>query len=216
MPRLVRDDVHISLCSIEVGKNEGRFIIQNAGAIPSSLLSLGRKQVHQLIFQHIIKEFSGFRRAPLIEFLTGCHDILRFPHRLRISAAELDGIVRIAHRVGFPKALCLSLVHLRRHRNHIFDNSFPELFHIRLVIAVPVHAVITKLHKVVVAQLLSHLIAQVHHLIIDFIQLVLIVFVPLPLRLPGGKTSLIIFVVFKQCHLGKRVLLPFKRNLRTG
>ena len=90
------DDFNIMLGIVEVCKNKGCLIIHNGGTIAASLLSFCGKKVHQLVFNHVIKEFGGFRRKPVIELLSCFHDFIRVSCRLRISGAELDCRIGIA------------------------------------------------------------------------------------------------------------------------
>ena len=96
MPCLMGDDFNIMLSIIEVCKNKGCLIIHNGGTIAASLLSLRGKKVHQFILNHMIKEFGGFRGKPVIELLSGFHNLIRISRGLRISGTELDGRIGIA------------------------------------------------------------------------------------------------------------------------
>ena len=96
MPRFVGNHFDIMLCAVKVGKDKRRLIIHNRSTVTASLLSLRGKKVHQFILNHMIKEFGGFRGKPVIELLSGFHNLIRISRGLRISGTELDGRIGIA------------------------------------------------------------------------------------------------------------------------
>ena len=213
MARFMGHHFHVMLGSVEIGKDKRHAVVHNAGAVSAAFLALGGKHVHQLSFQHHPEERAGFRRKLVIELFAGCQDIVRGPLGPRIAGAEFQRIVSVAHGVFLAQALCVRPVDAVRHGHQVSPHSRPELFHILFGIAVASHAVIAQLGEAFIAHLPAHAVPQLRQLVIDFIQLVLVILVPLSLSLPGSQPPLIVRVGLEGRHLGNGIYPALKGNL---
>jgi hypothetical protein len=59
---LVGDHLNISLCAVEIGKDEGNPIIPQAGAIAATRLTFGRENIQKLVIQHHTEKLAGLGR----------------------------------------------------------------------------------------------------------------------------------------------------------
>ena len=211
--RFMGHHFHVMLGSVEVGKDKRYAVIHDAGAVSAAFLSFGGKHVHQLSFQHHAEEFAGFRGQLVIELFAGCQDIIRRPLGPRIAGAEFQRVVSIAHGVFLAQALCVRPVNAFCHRYQIGPHGRPELLHVFFGIAVAAHAVVAQLGKAFIAHLPAHAVPQLRQFIVDLIQLVLVILVPLSFSLPGRQPPLIVRVSLEGRHLGNGIDPAFKRNL---
>ncbi len=201
MSCLVGHHLHVMLRSVEVCEDKRHLVIGNAGAEAAACLAFRRKNIQQLPVQHHAEELAGLRTQFVIELPALRQNIVRRPYRSRIAGTECQCVICKAHRVFLTKTLRLLLIDLRRHRHQIFHHGRTELLHVFLRIAVAHHPVVTKLHITIVAQLASHLIPQMHKLVIQTVKIRLMILVPLSLRLPCGQTACVIRIGLKRRDL---------------
>ena len=166
------------------------------------------------MIQHGIKESAGIWRQFIIEFLTLRQNVFRLSARLRITRTELKRRIRKAQRILPSNAFRLFPADFIRYRHKIFNNRLTEAPNIFFAIAISLHSIITEFRISVIPQLSFDLVTHMHKLIIQIIQFFLIILVPLSFRFPCCKTSVIVRIIFKRCHLRKCVNIPLKRNLR--
>ena len=88
--RLVGHHLHIVLRAVEIGEDEGNFIIGQAGAVAAALLPLGGEEVHELVFPHGAEELAGLGRELDIEFSALGQDIIGRTDGAGIATAELQ------------------------------------------------------------------------------------------------------------------------------
>ena len=143
-------------------------------------------------------------------------DILRRAGGARIARTELQRVVRKAHRVCLPQALCLPLIDFGRDRNEEFDDRGAEFFNILFCVAVSHHAVVAKLRIPVVSELSAHRVAQMHKLVVDLVQTLLVLLVEARFGLPRGKTARIVRVDLERRHLRNGVFVSLEGDLRRG
>ena len=178
------DHLHIVLRAVEVGEDEGHFIVAQAGAVSAGALTLGAQHVQQLVVQHGAEELLCLRRQLAVELHALGQDVVRRTHRPWVAGAELQRRVREAQRIALTQPLRLLAVDLLRHRHKVLPHGGAELLHVVLGVAVALHAVIAQGGVALVAQLSAHGVTQVHQLVVQGIQLLRVLHRPLGVRLP--------------------------------
>ena len=216
MARLMRHDLNVVLRAVEVGEDKGNMIVAEARAVAAGPLAGGGEHIEKLIIQHGVEEFAGFRRKRLVEPLALRENVVRGAAGLRVAAAEGEGVVGKGHGIGLAEAFGLRLIDGGRDGYDVFDDGGAELLHVLLRVAVAAHAVIAELGIAVVAQLAAHRVAQLHELVIDFIQLRLVRLVPAALGLPRGQTPRIVRVILERRQLRNGVGSALKLDLCAG
>ena len=114
----------------------------------------------------MIKEFGGLRGKPIVKLLTRRNNLIRRSRRLRISGAELHCRIRKTQGIRLPESLRLLFINLCRKRNKVFLYRLTEFLYILFVVAVSLHTVVSKLRKILVSKLLSHLGTKRYQLIV--------------------------------------------------
>ena len=216
MAGLVRHDLDVMLRAVEVGEDKRHMVVAQRRAVAARALAGGRKDVQQLVIQHEVEELAGLRRQGFVEPLALRENFIRRAARLRVAAAEHEGVVGEVHGIGLAEAGGLLFINRGCHRHDIFDDGRAELLHVFLRIAVAAHAVIAQLRIAAVAQLAAHRIAQMHELVIDLVQLRLVRLVPAAFRLPRGKSARVVRAVFERGQLRDGVGAALKFDLRAG
>ena len=72
----------------------------------------------------------------MIELPAGGEDVVRPAAGLRVAAAEGEGVVRIAHRIGLAEALGLAAEDLVGEGDYVLDDGGAEALHVLLAVAV--------------------------------------------------------------------------------
>ncbi len=213
---LVGNHLHVTLGAVEVGEDEGRLVIGDAGAVAAGLLALGGQDVQQLAIQHVAEELAGLRGQLVVELPALGQDVVSRAHRTGVAAAELQRRVGEAQGIRLAQEPGLLLVDILGHGHQVLLHGLAELLHVLLGVAVAAHAVVTQGGVALVAQLSAHLIAQVDQLIVEIVQLRLVVLVPPALGLPGGQAAPVVAVGLEGGQLGQGVDLALKGDLSGG
>ena len=213
MAGLMGDHLHIMLGAVEVGEDEGNLIVRDAGAVAAGALALGGEDVQQLPVQHGTEELPRLRGELAVELHALGQDLIRAACGAGIAGAELQGVVGKAHGIGLAKTLRLAAVDAVRHRDQILHDGGAELLHVFLPVAVAAHAVVAERGVALVAQLPSHLVPELHQLVIEAVQRRLVVLVPPALGLPGGETAGIVRIGLEGAQLGEGVDPALKGDL---
>ena len=212
----VRHDLNVVLRAVEVGEDEGNFIVHDARAVAACLLALGGEHVEQLIVEHGLEEFLRLGGELAVELHALGEDLIRRADGAGVAGAELERVVGKAHGIALAEALGLLAVDLVGHGHEILHDCRAELFNVFLRVAVAAHTVVAERGVALVAELTAHRVAQLHELIVELVELCLIVLVPLALGLPCGKTLFIVRAGLERGELGERVDLALKGDLRRG
>ena len=192
-----------------------RVPLKLAKAVAAALFALGGQHVHQLIVEHHAEEFARFGRQRVVKRLAGVQRVLRSAGRLCFAGAEHHGVVGKAHGIRLAESFRFVAENPVGQRYQIGAHGFAELFYVVLVIAVAAHAVVAQRDIAAVAELFAHRIAQMYELVIQFVKLRLVVFVPLAFSLPRGKASFVVGILFERTDLRDGIALALKRNLRA-
>ena len=202
--------------AVEVRKNERDVVIKDARAVAAAHLALGGEHIQELALEHHAEEPAGLGAERVVKALARLENVVRAALRAGVAGAEHQRVVGKAHRIFLAETLGLLAVDAVRDRDKIFDDAGTEAFHIFFRIAVALHAVVAELRVAAVAELLAHLIAQVHQLVIDAVELRLVFLVPGALRFPRGQTHGVIEIGLLRLQLADRVHAALKRDLRRG
>ena len=216
MAGLMCDHLHIVLRTVEVGKDEGHFIVAQAGAVAAGALALGAQHVQQLVVQHGAEELLRLRRQLTVELHALSQDVVRRAHGPGVAGAELQRRICEAQGIALAQPLRLLAVDLLRHRHEVLPHGGAELLHVVLGVAVALHAVVAQGGVAIVAQLSAHGITQMHQLVVQGVQLLRVLHGPLGVRLPRRQAAVVIRVGLHGLQLGQGVGLPLEGDLRRG
>ncbi len=216
MAGLMGDHLHIVLRAVEVGKDEGHFIVAQTGAVAAGPLALGAQHVQQLVVQHGAEELLRLRRQFAVELHALGQDVVRRAHRPGIAGAELQRRVREAQGIALAQPLRLLAVDLLRHRHEVLPHGGAELLHVVLGVAVALHAVVAQGGVALVAQLSAHGVTQVHQLVVQGVQLLRVLHGPLGVRFPRRQTALVVQIGLHRLQLGQGIGFSLEGYLRRG
>ena len=212
----MRHDLHVAAGAVEVGEDEGDVVLRKAGAVAAAGLALAGEDIEQLVVVHHVDELGGLAAQLVIELPAGGEDVVRPAAGLRVAAAEGEGVVRIAHRIGLAEALGLAAEDLVGEGDYVLDDGGAEALHVLLAVAVAAHAVVAERDVVLVPELFAHRVAQLDELVVYRIELIRVLHVPLALGLPGGGAALVVRVLLEAGELAHRVGLALKGDLSAG
>ena len=113
MTALMRDNIHISAGSIEIGKYEGSMEIRHISHIAAHFFIGSGKHLQKMVIQHKIEKFSGLLRKLPVHFLTCQKGVLVTSDGFRTSLREADAFITEiqfvksqAYPAVLPELLC--------------------------------------------------------------------------------------------------------------
>ena len=216
MSGLVGNDLHVVGSAVEIGEDEGQSGAVDAGAVAAHGLAGLAADVHHLPGHHGVPEFPGLGTKLGVEFRTGGQDPVGVPHGTGVAAPEGQVLVGIAQGELIAHPLGLLHINALAQGDHMGLHGNPELLHILLGVAVALHPVVAQRGVAVVAQLAAHAVPEGHQLVIDGIQLLASLPVPLALGLPGRPANIVVGAELPGFHLGDGAHLPLKGDLGRG
>ena len=216
MARLVRDDFHVVLGAVEVCEDEGHAVIGNGRAVAAAFLAGRGEHVHQVDAEHRAEELARLGGELVIELFALGQDVVRAAGRARVAGGKAQRLVRKAERIRLAEPLGLCAADAVRQRDEIFHDGGAELLHVRLAVAVALHAVVAERGVALKAKLFAHLVAQVHEPVIDLVHFRLVFLIPAALGLPGGQALGVVGARLEGGELRKRVGAALEGNLRAG
>ena len=179
--------LHVENRVVEAGEHEGRLQAGQARHVARGGLARFVLQVHQLVVDHEVNEFAGFRADLVIHFLGGFDHEGVVPRRLGIAVRE-DHLLVVPHDMVDAEALGLGVIELLAQRHEERAHLLPEGRDFLFAVVRASLLQIAHGNVVLVAQVPAHLVADADKLAPDLLQTRLVVLVELGVRLDGGGT----------------------------
>ncbi len=185
--QLMGQNLHVEDRMVEAGEHEGRFQAGQARHVARGGLARLVLQIHQLVVDHEVDEFAGFRADFVIHFLGGSDHEGVVPRRLGVAVGE-DHLLVVPHDMVDAEAFCLGVIELpaqgHEERAHLLPEGRDLLFTVvRASLLQIAHG-----NVVLVAEIFAHLVADADELAPDLLQTGLVVLVEFGVRLDGGGT----------------------------
>ena len=168
--RLVGHHVHIAGGAVEVGQDEGLLESGDLGAVAAAPLVFAGVHVKGVVCQHQVDEGGGFVAHLVIHIPGGPEDILLAAHGPGVAAGDDDAVI-IEHIGADAQVFGVFRAQAGHHGDDGFQNVFAEGLHFLLAVGHPVHPVVAQLHEVFIAHALGHAVPDLHHPVIDVVQL---------------------------------------------
>ena len=162
------------------------------------------------------EELARLGRELVVEPPALSEDIVGASRGTGVAGSELQRGVREGEGIVLAEPLRLRALDGIRDGYEILHDGGAELLHVRLGVAVPAHAAVAEGGVALVAHLFAHRVAQMHELVIDRIELLLIVLVPFAVGFPCREAAGVVGVGHEGSELGERVNPALEGDLRGG
>ena len=169
MTTLMCHNIHISACSIEIGKNKRCTVFRKICHISTGFFRLSSQNIKQLIFHHEVKKLFRFRRKFFVHFLSIRHDFFRRALWFWIASGKIHILINI-RKLFQTQSLSSVLMHLLCQRNKILFDLSAEILNFFFSIGITVHPVISKFYIIVISKKSCLLGTILHQLIVNLIQ----------------------------------------------
>ena len=204
--QFVRQHLHIENRVVEAGEHERRF---QAGLARLVL------QIHQLVVDHEIDEFSRFRADLVVHLLRSLDHEGVVARRLGVAVREHQLFV-VAHDVVEAETLCLCVIKLLAQRDKECAHLLAEGSYLLFTVVCAALLQIADRDVVLVAEIFAHLIADFDQFVPNFLQTRLIGLIELGIRLDGGGTHRAVRMLKVFLHTVEVQRLAVERNFRRG
>ena len=152
----------------------------------------------------------------MVELLPRRQDIVRRAFGQGVAGEEPRRGVGVAQGIGNAQALRLLPVEPSRHGHHVVHDGLTELLHVRLGIAVALHAVVPQGHVVFIAQGPAHFGPEGGELVVDVVQLLLVLRIEARLGQPRLPPQLRVWALLVGPQLGNGQHLALEWDLGGG
>ena len=173
MSTFMCDNIHISAGSVKISKNKRYTIIRKFCHISACSLIFASENIKQLILHHHIKEISCLIGHLRIHFTSAFKNFLRCSCRCRISLWEIYPHIIVTKSL-YSKTRLAILMHLRCKRYKHGLNLITKLLNVLFGVRITVHTAIAHINIILKSKHLCLFGTVLHHKVIDFVNLRLI------------------------------------------
>ena len=211
----MRQHLHIKDRVVEAGEYKRRFQARQTRHVARGGLARLVLQIHQLMVDHEVDKFAGFRADLVVHLLRGLDHERVVTRRLSVAIRKYHLFV-VPHDVINAKALGLRVIELLAQRNKNGAYLLAERRDLFFAVIRASLLQITDRNVIFVAKIFAHLVADTNQLIPNLFQTRLIVLIKFGVCLDGSGAHRAVRVFKVFLHAVKVQLLAVKRNLCRG